>query len=218
LNDRSGEKTDYAGHVTFAPLEFGAVKGGVLPGWSATVHPLEIDFFGSATVPSELPGNHTFHRFSAGGFGGRLYLLSHFVRGKRSREAIVPMNSGLIPTAVVGTVNTVTNWNSSTVFYQVAAVGAEVKVAPLALGILGNAPATFYDGFGEAALFANASIPHRLGASIEVRGGGQWAVATGGTIFLRVEMAIGGSRARAPTQDEINAQEDPNDEEAPKWR
>jgi hypothetical protein len=39
-----------------------------------------------------------------------------------------------------------------------------------------------------------------------------------GTIFLRVEVAITGSRARAPTQDEINAQEDPNDEEAPKWR
>jgi hypothetical protein len=144
--------------------------------------------------------------------------LSHFVRGKRSGEAQTPMNAGVLPAGIIGTVNNVTNWNSSTVFYQVAAVGAELKIAPLAMGILGNEPELFYDGFGEAALFANASIPFRIGASIEVRGGTQWTVATGGSLFLRVEVAITGSRARAPTQDEINTPEEPNDEEIPKWR
>lgn len=201
---------DYAGHVSFAPMEFGALKGGVRPGWSVTVHPIEADFFGGHR-------SRTFHRVSAGAFGGRLYLLSHFVRGKRGRAAEIPMDTPPFPAGVIGTVNAVTASSGSTVMYQVAAVGAEVKIAPLAMGILGSAPEAFYDGFGEASLFANASIPFRMGASIEVRGGSQWAVATGGTLFLRVEVAITGSRARAPTQDELNAQEEPSDEEIPKW-
>lgn len=220
LNGRSGEKADYAMHLSFAPVEFGAVKGGARPGWSVTAYPLDIDAFGSAVVPSLLQGNQRYHRFSAGAFGGRVYLLSHFVKGKRTGDdATLSPNSGLAAEMVMGAVNEVTTTKDSTVFYQVASMGAEVKIAPLAFGILERSgQAMFYDGFGEAALFANTSIPFRFGASLEVRGGAQWATATGGTLFVRLELAITGSRLREPTQDELNAEEDPVAEESPKWQ
>ena len=49
-----GSSSGLAAHVAIAPLEFGAVKGGVRPGWSVAVSPLDFDFGGRLEIPSKL--------------------------------------------------------------------------------------------------------------------------------------------------------------------
>jgi hypothetical protein len=115
--------------------------------------------------------------------------------------------------------------------FQIVAVGADVRMAPLAIAMLGNVAESkfFYDGFGEAALFANVTVPGQI-ATLEVRGGTQYAVGSGGTFFFRLELGLPGFSKRKLTQDEKNMTDEewessgnkaPRDdaprEDAPNW-
>lgn len=194
-----------AGHVNILPMEFGDVKGGVGPGWSVAIHALEFDLGGHLALPDDPLADQRFLRLSLGSFGPRLYLLSHFVEGKTPNTLIIPSGNYI----------TVIPVRPKRIFYQVASAGVDMNFSPFSLGVLGpHEERKFYDGFGEAALFANASIPFGYGASLEMRTGYQYAVTSGSALFFRLELAFTGAKPRKPTADDKVQESDTED--APK--